>query len=134
MNMEDMYVNKEGVFSSTMMLLNMASVDRTVSKHEAMCFLGQLPLFLCSERIEPVSLSPSRHISNQKEATKVEDTSWVTEYKRRTGDSTVCFHHYMTGEMNAQRPRHRNKYYLTTMGPYNFFPLPYQRATVIKYY
>jgi hypothetical protein len=65
MNMEDMYGNKEGVFSSTRKLLNHASVDRTISKQEAMCLLAQLPLILCSERIEPVSLSPSRRICNQ---------------------------------------------------------------------
>jgi hypothetical protein len=33
-----------------------------------MCLLGQLPLILCSERIEHVYLSTSKHISNQKEA------------------------------------------------------------------
>jgi hypothetical protein len=32
MNMEDMYENKEGVFSAARNLLNRASVDRTVSK------------------------------------------------------------------------------------------------------
>jgi hypothetical protein len=48
-----MYVNKEGVFSAARKLLNIASVDRAISKQEAMCFLAQLPLILCSERIEP---------------------------------------------------------------------------------
>jgi hypothetical protein len=99
-NMEDMYGNKEGVFSAARKLIDRASVDRTISKHEAMCLLAQLPLILCSERIEPVSLSPSRRIYNQIEAKKcktLEDISWVTEYERRTGDSTFCFHHYVTG-------------------------------------
>jgi hypothetical protein len=96
MNMEDMYGNKEGVFSAARKLINRASVDRTISKQEAMCLLAQLPLILCSEKIEPVSLSPSRCICNQIEAKKdkaQEDTSWVTDYERRTGDSTLCFHH-----------------------------------------
>jgi hypothetical protein len=70
MNMEDMYVNKEGVFSASRKLLNRASVDRTISKQEAICLLAHLPLILCSERIEPVSLSPSRRICNQIEAKK----------------------------------------------------------------
>jgi hypothetical protein len=77
-NMEDMYGNKEGVFSATRKLINRASVDRTISKQESMCFLEQLPLILCLERIEPLSLSPSKCIYNQKEAKKdkiVEDTS-----------------------------------------------------------
>jgi hypothetical protein len=57
MNMEDMYGNKDGLFSAARKLLNHASVDRTISKQEAMCLMAQLPLILCSERIEPVSLS-----------------------------------------------------------------------------
>jgi hypothetical protein len=106
MNMEDMYVNKEGVFSAVIKLLNRASVDRIISKQETMCLLSQLPLILCSERIEPVFLSPSRLILNQIEAKKdkkLEDTIWVTEYERRTGDSTLCFHHYVTGVMNRKK-------------------------------
>jgi hypothetical protein len=64
MNMEDMYGNKEGVFSALRKLLNRALVDRTIAKQEAMCLLAQLPLILCSENIEPVYLSPSRRICN----------------------------------------------------------------------
>jgi hypothetical protein len=108
MSMEDMYGKKEGVFSAARKLLNSASVDRTRSKQESMCLLAQLPLILCSERIEPVSLSPSRRICNQIEAKKdktLEDTIWVTEYEPRTGDSTLCFHHYVTGLMNRKKNR-----------------------------
>jgi hypothetical protein len=65
MNMEDMYGNKSGVFSVIRKLLNRASVERAISKQEAMCLLAQLPLVLCSENIELVSLSPSRCICNQ---------------------------------------------------------------------
>jgi hypothetical protein len=74
MNMEDMYGNKEGVFSAAVKLINRVSVDRTISKQEAMCVLAQLPLILCSERIEPFYLSPSRRIYNQIEAKK--DKNW----------------------------------------------------------
>jgi hypothetical protein len=70
MNMEDMYGDKAGVFSAARKLLNRASVDRTISKQEAMCLLAQFPLVLCSEKIEPVSISPSRRICNQIEAKK----------------------------------------------------------------
>jgi hypothetical protein len=106
MNMEDMYGNKAGVFSTAVKLLNRASVDRTISKQKTMCLLAQLPLVLCSEKIEPVYLSPSRRICNQIEAKKdkeVEDTSWIMEYERRTGNSTLCFHHYMTGVLNRKK-------------------------------
>jgi hypothetical protein len=73
-----------------------------------MCLLAQLPLVLCSEKIEPVSLSPSKRICNQIEAKKdkkLEDTSWVTEYERGTGDSMLCFHHNVTGVTNRKKTR-----------------------------
>jgi hypothetical protein len=108
MNMKDMYGNKGGVFSAAGKLLNRASIDRTISKQEAMCLLAQLPLVLCSERIEPVSLSHSSRICNQIEAKKektLEDTSWVTKNEWRTGNSTLCFHHYVTGKMNRKKIR-----------------------------
>jgi hypothetical protein len=34
--------------------LNRASVERTISKQERMCLVGQLPLVLCSETLKPV--------------------------------------------------------------------------------
>jgi hypothetical protein len=63
-----MYGNKKGLFGATRKLINRASVDRTISKQEVMCLLAQFPLILCSERIEHVSLYPSRCIYNQIEA------------------------------------------------------------------
>jgi hypothetical protein len=90
-----------------------------------MCLLGQLPLILCSERIEPVSLSPSIRISNKKEATtdiKVEDTSWVME--QRTGNSTVCFHHYVTGEMNHKKAKTSKVILPHYTGSIQFFSFP----------
>jgi hypothetical protein len=136
MNMEDMYGNKEGVFGTTRKLLNRASVNKTISKQEAMCFLAQLPLIWCSEWIEPVSLSPSKRISNQKEASnekKVEDAIWITEYEWRTGYSTVCFHHYVSGEMNRKRSKKSKEILPHYTGSIHFFPFPYRRANVFKY-
>jgi hypothetical protein len=55
-----------------------------------------------------VSLYPSIRICNHIEARKdktLEDISWVTEYERRTGDSSLYSHHYVTGEMNCEKTR-----------------------------
>jgi hypothetical protein len=139
MNMENMYGNKEGVFSAARKLLNRASVDRTISKQEAMCLLAQLPLILCSERIETASLSPSRRICNQIEAKKdktLEDTSWVTEYERRTGDSTLCFHHYVTGKMNCKKNRTSKEMlpYYTGSIQFGSFPILETYCHQVLYY
>jgi hypothetical protein len=37
-NMKDMYVNKEGVFSAAMKLLNRASVDRNPNRRPCVCW------------------------------------------------------------------------------------------------
>jgi hypothetical protein len=126
--MEDMYGNKECVFSATMKLLSRAYVKRTISKQEAMCLLGQLPLILCSERIEPVSRSPSKCVSNRKEAPKdktLNDISWVTEYEQQTGYSKVFFHRYVTKEMKRKNARTSKEILPHCTGPikYGSFPI-----------
>jgi hypothetical protein len=103
-DMEDMYGNKERVFSATRKLLNCASVDRTISKQEAMFLLAQLPLILCSYRIEPVSLYPSRRICNKIESKKAK------HWKISDGSRS------MNGELEI------------------ILPFPYWIPTDIKYY
>jgi hypothetical protein len=58
MRMEDNNGDITGFFYAARNLLNRASVELTISKQEAMCLVGQLPLVLCSETLKPVSLSP----------------------------------------------------------------------------
>jgi hypothetical protein len=105
----------------------LASGDITLSKQEAMGLLAQLPLIRCSDRIEPVSLYPSRCIFNQVEATKdktLEDTSWVMDYEHITGDSTVCFHHYLTGILNRKKTRTPQEILPHYTGSIHFFSFP----------
>jgi hypothetical protein len=66
MNIEDLHGDKMGIYCDARKFLNRASVDRTISKQEAMCLLGNLNLTLCSEKIEYVYLSPFRRVDNQK--------------------------------------------------------------------
>jgi hypothetical protein len=82
---------------------------------------------LYSERIEPVFLSLSTRISNQKEATKdkkLEDTIWAMEYEWITGYSTVCVHHYVTGEMNRKRATTSNEIVPHYTGSIQFCSFP----------
>jgi hypothetical protein len=62
--MEDLHGAKMGIYWAAIKLLNMASVDRAMSKQEAMCLLGNLSLTLCSENIEGVYLYPFRKVVN----------------------------------------------------------------------
>jgi hypothetical protein len=49
--------NSSSMFQISIKLLNRAMVLRTIPKQEDMVLLGDLSLTLCSESIEPVSLS-----------------------------------------------------------------------------
>jgi len=59
--------------------LNRSVANRTVSKQEAMCELGDLDLVICTESIETVSLSASIKIKyGEKDSTNI-----VQKYKKR---------------------------------------------------
>jgi hypothetical protein len=53
----------------------------------------------------PVSFQTYMQSDRSQKIKTPEDTSWVTEYERRTGYSTVCFHHYVMGKMNRKKTR-----------------------------
>jgi hypothetical protein len=86
MRMEDKNGGITGFFNAAQKLLNRASVERTISKQEAMCLVGQLPLVLYSETLRPFSLSPYSRARNCKEKCGHDgeggDTSWVTKYEK----------------------------------------------------
>jgi hypothetical protein len=106
MNMEDIDGDKKGVYSAARKLLNRASVDRTISKQEAMCLLGQLPLTICSERIEPVSLSPLRRMVNTCESEDSEEKktkTWIDRYAKREGNQDMSFHSFVCHGLEEKR-------------------------------
>ena len=60
-------------------LLKRSVANRTISKQEAMCELGDLDLVICTESIETVSLSASIKIKyGEKDSTNI-----VQKYKKR---------------------------------------------------
>jgi hypothetical protein len=113
MIMEDKNGDITGFIYAARKLLNRASVERTISKQEAMCLTGQLPLFLCSETVRPVSLSPYSIVRNCKEQCgnygEGGDTSWMTKYEKLTGEENVSFHQYVSRELNLKRNVHDKK-------------------------
>jgi hypothetical protein len=47
-------VTSQCFFNAAWKLFNRASVECNISKQEAMCLVGQLPLVLCSGTLRPV--------------------------------------------------------------------------------
>jgi hypothetical protein len=113
MRMEDKNGDITGFFNAARKLLNRASVERTISKQEAMFLVGQLPLVLCSENLKPVSLSPYSRVRNCKDQCgndgEVGDTSWVTKYEKQPGEENLSFHQYVSRELNFKRKVHEKK-------------------------
>ena len=71
-------------------ILNEATKNRLISKQESMCYIGQLPLFLCSEIIENISLSGYRKIGTQQEA----QTTFLITYAKRQEKHEMSLHQY----------------------------------------
>jgi hypothetical protein len=108
------------------------SVDRTISKQEAMCLLGTLPLTLCSEKIEYVAFSPFRRVVNPKEDDQdntTTKTDWVLKYESRQGELATSFHHYVTTEMNLKKGRMLNILWCT--GLHQFYTI--MRLSTVRY-
>jgi hypothetical protein len=106
-------VTSQVFFNAARKNLNRASVERNISKQEAMWLAGQLPLVLCSETLKPVSLSPYSRVRNCKEQCGTDgeggDTSWVTKYEKRPVEENVSFHQYVSRELNLKRNVHEKK-------------------------
>jgi hypothetical protein len=113
MRMEDKNGDITGFFYAARKLLNRASIERNISKQEAMCLVAQLPLVLYSETLRPVSLSPYSRVRKYKEQCGNDgeggDTSWVTKYDKRPGEENVSFHQYVSRELNSKRNVHEKK-------------------------
>ena len=59
-------------------LMNKSVANRTITKQEAMCELGQLPMVICSESIEIVSITGSTRCSNDNTTSTV-----LSRYRKR---------------------------------------------------
>jgi len=65
-------------------LMNRSVAERTITKQEAMCELAKLPMAICSESIETVSLSGCTKFKEANNATTV--NTILAKYRRREED------------------------------------------------
>ena len=63
--------------------MNQMTWDKLISKQEAMCFMGNLKLYSCSEAIEMISLSGYKQIENDG---KLQKHDYVQKYAGRDHD------------------------------------------------
>ena len=85
-------------------LLNEGTKNRVISKQETMCYIGRLPLFLCSEVIENVSISGYKKIGTKSEY----NSSFITKYANRSDYHNVSMHEYFDIVRNRNAKGHRS--------------------------
>ena len=81
-------------------ILNEALKLRVISKQESLCQLVGLPLFLCSERIEQVSLAGEVRLSTEKES----KTSFLCKYANRKDCHGMSMAQYFDYTKNKLKP------------------------------
>ena len=72
--------------------MNQISKDKLVSKQEAMCLMGNLDLFICSESVESISISSSKRV--ERGGSVVENKNLREYIDRGTDCLEMSFHEY----------------------------------------
>jgi hypothetical protein len=84
-------------------LMNKSVANRTITKQEAMCELGQLPMVICSEGIETVSITGSTRCSN-------ETSTILSQYKKRPDTQEhLSLHEFFHTKKNKRLPATRSQ-------------------------
>ena len=83
-------------------LLNKTTKDKVISKQECMCHLAKLPLYLCSESFETVSISGEYRLCTSGEA----KSSFLSKYAKRDTDwGHMSLHQYFHFKKNFASSR-----------------------------
>jgi hypothetical protein len=88
-------------------LLNKITKDKVISKQESMCHLAKLPLYLCSESFESVSISGEHCLCTSGEA----KSSFLAKYAERDTDwGHMSLHGYFHFRKNSAMSRQPNSW------------------------
>ena len=98
MNSEECTGDVNDVKRLSRKIMNESTKNRIISKQESMCHVGRLPLFLCSENIENVSLSGYRRIGTDSQA----QTTFITTYANRLECYNMSLDQYFDYKKNKQ--------------------------------
>ena len=98
MNSEECTGDVNNVKRLSWKIMNESTKKRIISKQESMCHVGRLPLFLCSENIENVSLSGYRRIGTESQA----QTTFIMTYANRRECYNMSLDQYFDYKKNKQ--------------------------------
>lgn len=86
--------------------LNKTVASRTTSKQEAVCLLGKLPLLICSESIETISLSSVSRVSSGYDTTY---KTLIAKYNNRKDHHDKSLHQFFHLTKNANKPTNNKR-------------------------
>ena len=116
-------------------LLNRYVATRTITKQESMCELGKLPMVICTEAIETLSISSAKFQEGESSG-----TTFVKKYKNREEQfQSMSLHQYFMKEKNTDGGKKTFKevvpHYVGGSGQPKY-PVNqrYARATLIQHY
>jgi len=131
---EDYTGDKKDVVRVCKQVMNKCASKRLISKQEAMCLLADLPLTMCTEGFEAVSLTNSKQVSLTGEVK--EDKKIITKYAERPSSmeklSLYEYFHTIKNENNNDRKIIPNFIGITGTPKYPVEP-DYARHTLIVY-
>ena len=93
--------DEKDIIKTVQKCLNKSVSTRTITKQEAACQLGKLPLVICSETIETVSLSGAVRMSNGNDSAY---TTFLSKYNLRTTHLDKSLHQFFHITKNAKNP------------------------------
>jgi hypothetical protein len=83
--------DEKDVIKTVQKCLNRSVASRTITKQEAVCQIGKLPLVICSESIDTISLSGAMRVSN---GVNSNYKTFLSEYNTRTTHLDKSLHQF----------------------------------------
>jgi hypothetical protein len=98
--------DEKDVIKTVQKCLNRSVSNRTITKQEAVCQLGKLPLVICSETIDTVSLSGVVRVTNGTNSTY---KTFLSKYNTRTTHLDKSLHQFFHLTKNHIGPSKKRK-------------------------
>jgi hypothetical protein len=99
--------DEKDVIKTVQKCLNKTIANRTITKQETICQIGKLPLIICSEQINIISLSKAVRVT---ENTTPYSTIFVSKYANRTDHLDKSLHQYFHIIKNNSFDKHKKEF------------------------
>ena len=135
---EDVGLGKDHLRKIAKQIMNKTATKRIISKQEAMVLLAGLPLTMCTETVESISINNSTKLKTATD--NKQDTRFITEYSKRPVECEhlSLYQYFLFMKNDGKLPMKGKKYIIPNFIGYSgapCFPISesYARHTIIVY-